>query len=454
MRLHGMVALVTAILPLGCAQPPATLSFTAWAKSKAIPVARLSMDGALDDLRPLRDAIGSARVVEYGEPAHGAREPLEFRNRLFRYLVEELGFTAIALESSLSQSRRLYDFVQEASADVDDDTRNGFSFGFGEFKANEDLLRWIHAYNADPTHRRKVHIYGMDIDQLGVDTLAISQALGYLQRVDSAAAKELGARLHPFLERATGPTETTAAEQAELTAAIDELYSALAADRPDFTAATSALDFEWALRDVVVAQQSSRFLNALPPAFKALNRKLVLGQKVELVFPAPAEMSLRRGVRDAAMAENASWALAQEGHDGRLFVFAHNAHIMNAVQTGGWWKNLKPQTAMGRHLRAIFGRDLVIVGTSSAQNGPGVQVLDGVSPADAKVGSVDSAMVSVGLPAFLLDLRSAPPSIAQWLSQRQTIRANITTELELAPSQAFDLLFFVQTLTGAPTVQH
>src|SRR6185437_3964893 len=49
--------------------------------------------------------IGPAAIVAFGEGSHLAREPLEFRNALFRYLVEYKGFTSIAIESGLLESR-------------------------------------------------------------------------------------------------------------------------------------------------------------------------------------------------------------------------------------------------------------------------------------------------------------------------------------------------------------
>lgn len=429
-------------------------AFTEWAKAHAIPVEELALEGDLDDLNPLRDVIGSARIVAYGEPAHGAREPLEFRNRLFRYLVEELGFTAFAFESNLPRSRRLYDFVLKADPEYDEAIRNGFSYGFGIFQANEDLLQWVRAYNADPAHERKVHVYGVDIEQLGLDTLALSNALAYLQRVDTAAAREAGARLRPYLEPVAGrtvPLDLTAAEQAELVVAVDDLISALVSGRPDFTAATSAVDFEWALQSVVVVQQGLRFFRELPPA---LIRRMQGGQAFEVPpLPFAAEFSQRRYVRDASMAENVKWALAQEGPEGRVFVFAHNAHVMNADLRGGWWQNLEPAPVrMGRHLRTMFSEDLVIIGTSSVQIGAD---LGGGPAADAGTWTLDSAMASVGVPAFLLDLRAArsTPAVERFLSQEHTLRSNLTTEVEISPSHAFDVFFFVNTLTEAPVVR-
>lgn len=447
------------VLVMACVAQPVRAqapvpAFTEWAKAHAIPVEELALEGDFDDLSPLRDVIGSARMVAYGEPTHGAREPLEFRNRLFRYLVEELGFTAFALESSLPRSRRLHDFVLEADSEYDEAISDAFSYGFGSYQANQDLLEWIRAYNADPAHERKVHVYGVDIEQLALDTLALSNALAYLQRVDTTTARETGDRLRPYLEPVAGrtvPLDLTATEQAELVLAVDDLISVLVSGRPDFTAATSVVDFEWALQSVLVAQQGLRFFREFPPAWKSMMQG---GQAFELPpLPFPAEWSTRREVRDASMAENVKWALAREGPEGRIFVFAHNGHVMNADLKGGWWQNLEPPPVpMGRHLRTMFSEDLVIIGTSSVQIGTD---LGGAPAADAGRWTLDSAMASVGMPAFLLDLRAArsTPAVERFLSQEHTLRHNYITEVEISPSHAFDVFFFVNTLTEAPVVK-
>src|SRR5688500_3991761 len=66
-------------------------AFERWAAANAIPLASLEPGTTTTDLRRVGAIIGSARIVALGEPTHGAHEPLAFRNRLFRYLVEELG---------------------------------------------------------------------------------------------------------------------------------------------------------------------------------------------------------------------------------------------------------------------------------------------------------------------------------------------------------------------------
>ena len=150
-------------------------AFARWAKIHAhrLPVSDTVSDVALE---PLGRIVGKARVVGYGEPTHGAHEPLAFRNRLFRFLVEHRGFTAIALESGFTESYRVYQIANGGDGDLGEVVRQGITWGMGQYPENEELVAWIRRYNMDPAHRRKVHIYGMDLS--GGDTDLLRQARG------------------------------------------------------------------------------------------------------------------------------------------------------------------------------------------------------------------------------------------------------------------------------------
>jgi len=137
--------------------------FVRWAKEHAIPIRSVQAGTDVSDLRSLDAVIASARVVAFGEAAHGAHETLTFRNRLFEYLVNELGFTAIALESGLPESRRIDDFVTGGAGDAAQVVAANMTWGFGTFPENVELVSWMRAYNSDPRHTRKIHFYGMDL---------------------------------------------------------------------------------------------------------------------------------------------------------------------------------------------------------------------------------------------------------------------------------------------------
>ncbi len=82
-----------------------------WASGHANPVKTLDPGANFQDLLALKSMIGTARVVALGENIHGAHEPMASRNRLFRFLVQQMGFTAIALESGFTESRLVDSFV-------------------------------------------------------------------------------------------------------------------------------------------------------------------------------------------------------------------------------------------------------------------------------------------------------------------------------------------------------
>jgi erythromycin esterase len=78
--------------------------FVAWAKGCATPLTTVELGSGMDDLGPLRTIVNQARVVALGESGHGIHEFLAFRNRLLAFLVKEMDFTAIAVETGFSES--------------------------------------------------------------------------------------------------------------------------------------------------------------------------------------------------------------------------------------------------------------------------------------------------------------------------------------------------------------
>lgn len=69
------------------------------------------------DLRPLADALADRTVVGLGEATHGTREFFRLKHRLIRFLVEEHGFRAVALESNFLVALALDDYVTRSEGD-------------------------------------------------------------------------------------------------------------------------------------------------------------------------------------------------------------------------------------------------------------------------------------------------------------------------------------------------
>jgi hypothetical protein len=132
--------------------------------------------------------------------------------------------------------------------------------------------------------------------------------------------------------------------------------------------------------------------------------------------------------RDLAMAANTLWVLEQLGPTGKLLVFAHNAHVMNATRRGGQLSGLaQAPRSMGQQLRATLGNALVII----------AEAAPGTSHNPFEFGDV---VRTAGAAPFLLDLRpaSGPPRL--WLDQTQRLRANGQSEALVTPASALDVV--------------
>jgi erythromycin esterase len=430
---------------------PHSAAFVAWADSAAIRLRTVEAGGADDDLAPLCDSVGRAPIVALGEPGHGAHEPLALRNRLYSYLVEHCGFTAIVLETSFTESRAIYDFVAGGPGEAADISRRHLTWGFGKYQENVQLLQWMRNYNLDrragrgSAAGRAIHFYGMDLS--GADheggfsgaRVALDSVVHYAMATDAKGAPTLLAELAPVLARLSSVGYARLAESRDpaLDRALDLLDSFLKIHAVALRRRGTSSEYEWAVHNVIVARQL-RDLLSLGGSSRASSTTLL-----------PDDYRLD-DVRDAGMAANALWALHEEGKEGRVLVFAHNGHVMNSPTLGGMWSVYsKPSRTMGQNLRAALRGSLVIIGTVAADSGGG---LPEGEPIENSVGGILSRL---GLPLFALDLRGAArnSTASEWLGERRPLRANFDSELDIKPGDAFDLLIYIDRVGPARTTE-
>jgi erythromycin esterase len=417
---------------------PSSESFEKWAAGRAIPLRTIEADGDKKDLLPLKSLVGSAHVVAIGEPNHGTHEPLALRNRLVRFLVEEMGFTGVALETSFTESHTLARFVAGGPGDLHITVSNAMSWGFGNFPENEELIQWIREYNSNTNHHRKVRIYGIDLSGAQDGAFpqarrAVDFALALLGRGDSAGAQGLREKLEQHLKKFSTwkYSSLSSTERKELLEGFGKITAALEKKRVALIALSSEEEYVWALHSLVVARQLNNMFEASPTE--------------PWIKPGiPPDADRMTAVRESGMADNVRWALDREKPTGRLIVFAHNNHVMNSSLTGGIWSAYRqPPPVMGKFLRPMLGADLVIIGGSSGAAPGGTSLKDDPN-------NINSAFAHLDIPRFILDLRSAgqDKTAFAWLSAPRSLHSNIETFVSVTPIDAFDALYFVDKLTG------
>ena len=132
---------------------PATAELTAAVRSLARPL-RIPAD-----LNPLLDRIGDARCVLLGEASHGTADYYTWRAALSRRLIEEKGFSFVAVEGDWPDCYRVNRYVKgrpgtEAGAR---DVLHAFERWPTWMWANEEIVafaEWLHGATA--MRRRKI----------------------------------------------------------------------------------------------------------------------------------------------------------------------------------------------------------------------------------------------------------------------------------------------------------
>src|SRR5262249_28672883 len=142
-----------------------------------------------------------------------------------KFLVEQIGFTAIATETSFTDSRAISEFIAGKSETIP-------SIGQLPSAEDQELLLWLRAYNADSGHLHKLRFYGIDLGLSGLGNgypspAPIRTALGYAVKTIPEAAVPLRAKLEPYLARLPGPGNKppsfSSAEHDSLTGLIEDL---------------------------------------------------------------------------------------------------------------------------------------------------------------------------------------------------------------------------------------
>ncbi len=405
-------------------------AFIVWAKRNAQPIASTRPGPNTDDLMALRQVVGKARVVGVGESIHWSREFLGLRHRIVQFLVERMGFTAVALESGLPESKAVYDYVLGADARPGM-WEQGFTSGMGRHRESRELVEWMRAYNRNPAHTRKIRFYGMDVAGYGSWAPKVRQILDYLERVEPPYATAVRDRLLPLVESfaKSGLIETQdaysalpAAERQAIAAQVSEVADRFELRRLDYLSRSSLEDYDWAYR-------------------------IAVNVRYACMIAADSRNWYPGWGRDPVMAQNIRWIRGREGPDGGVVVLAHNGHVQTSKATAvsaNTIADIVKLVPTGLFLDDLLGEDYRTIGFTFNRGVMGVEL----PPASAD--SFDGAMARVGLPIYFIDLGRVPKAgpVRQWLDMPVRQRLH-TFYAEYNQLRSWDAVVFVETIGPA-----
>jgi len=159
-----------------------------------------SLTGAKADFDPIMEMVGDARFVLIGEASHGTHDFYATRAEITKRLIEEKGFTGVAVEADWPDAYRINRFVRGGG---DGTTAISALEDFKRFPMwmwrNADVLNfvgWLHEHNdALPKDKPKTGFYGLDLYSLYASMRAV---LDYLDKVDPEAAQRARYRYSCF----------------------------------------------------------------------------------------------------------------------------------------------------------------------------------------------------------------------------------------------------------------
>ncbi|MBI3659352.1 erythromycin esterase family protein [Candidatus Acetothermia bacterium] len=370
---------------------------TSWINQHAIPFKTSKPGSSFEDLMPLKQIIGDARIVALGEATHGTHEFFEMKHRLVEFLVQEMGFNVFAIEATWPESNLVNDYVHTGNGDPAK-LLAGLYFWTWNTQEVLDMIQWMRTHNQHPGNEPTVSFLGFDMQS---PRMAMNNVIAYVQKVDAPQAQEftsLYTCFRRYQNNSAGYASAQAAIKSQCHKQAQQAYDDLNSHRPAYEAASSSGEFALAL-------QSARLVLQAEAAFSS-------------------SMSEYAAVRDRSMAENITWLLNQAGPQAKIILWAHNAHVSANSPS---YKN------MGSYLREQYGKEMIVFGfdfykgsfNAVSQGEPGLfgELTSHQTP-PPPTGSYEDYFHRSGLPRMFLDLRGIQvSSVTEWINGPRPVRS-------------------------------
>ncbi|SDW30492.1 protein-L-isoaspartate(D-aspartate) O-methyltransferase [Marinobacter mobilis] len=372
--------------------------------SQRIADAALSFDSV--DQMPLEgllERIGDSRIVLLGEASHGSSEFYLARAQITRALIEQKGFSFVAIEGDWPDAAQVDHYVRHAEYPASEWT------AFARFPTwmwrNEEFrgfVDWLRSHNGGLPAEQRVAFHGLDLYSL---YSSIQSILEYLDEVDpetAAVARERYGCLTPYQSDPAAYSR----------AALNPHYHSCEESVLAMLSEIQQRHRHYAEHD------GDRFLNTVQNARLVANaeeyyRTLFYGSRSAW------------NMRDTHMFETLENLLQHHREGSRVVVWAHNSHVGDSDATE---MALRGEFNIGRLCRARYGREVYSIGFGT-YSGTVAAASDWNRPMEIKQvhpaleGSIEALCHQCGVARFLLPLRQGDPMLLNGLATRHLERA-------------------------------
>ncbi len=351
------------------------------------------------------DRFAEARVVLLGEMTHGSSEFYRARAAITRRLIERHGFNLVAVEADWPDAAAIDQQVRHMKrwgAEISPFTR--FPTWMWRNRDMQEFLDWLRRHNGALKPGRRMAFHGLDLYNM---MAAIGAVVGYLDRVDAAAAQAARARYACLAPWSHEPAAYGRAALSEGFARCEGPVTRILLDLLRKELQYTRMDGD----SFLDAAQNARLVADAETYYRAM-------------YYGGAESW---NLRDRHMFETLETILARRS-GGKAVVWAHNSHIGDArfsemgSERGEW--------NLGQLCREHFGRDAVLIGfgtdhgtVAAASEWDAPMEIKTVRP--ARPDSYEALCHNLGEPRFLLDLRPGRHDAARRILETQRLERYI-----------------------------
>ncbi len=373
--------------------------------SGLFPLPDLPAGWSSQDLKPLEKIIGESRFVGLGESAHTGEDFSQAKFQIIRYLVESLGFRALAFETGTGWrfSTKTSKYVETCEGSSSEALRGLSDVWRGQSIA--ELLTWLCQFNKnhpnDPVKFFSFDLQGQDFEDLNAINVDLPKAL-----------PEDASQLYSGLSKCVGYGLTKDSYQQEITKIYRGEKTISATDHQDCIHGLDRLD-----RAIESQIKNSRHTGIL---------RMLRISSVGVRASQNVLYTLNPGFRDEGMATLFDYFREIEAPNSKVVLWAHNIHLSQRGSSIKSTACIPPQTpvwanskTMGEFLTKKHGKqyapvaltayDLSILNYGEPQPWPAIRIPPPQTPGSVESGfaSVEANLHSQQAKNWLLDLKGS-----------------------------------------------
>lgn len=231
------------------------------------PIEILKGDSSFNDINFLQETLKSKEIIALGEVTHGTAEVFDYKDRLARFLVTNLGYRAIAFEADFISIEHIDNYINGKTDSIIP------AAGTAIRMTNNSMIEWLKRYNRDKIATDKVHVYGLELRNY---TNIFNKMLATFPDLDSS-------------------------DKGLMTAYLAKPFNSK------------------------ISKEEVKGVKAIVLKLQALPLSDINRQYLDMLEQLN-DSDAKRGYRDSYMAKNAEWIKERAKHR-KLIVWAHNGHL-------------------------------------------------------------------------------------------------------------------------------